>query len=239
VKPRPSVRRSLKLLARRPWVQASLAWLVSVYLGVTLRTMRWRFENRAPADAAVASPEGIVAFFWHGRIALAVVCRRVLKKKPRRVLISNSPDGELIAKVVARLSFPAIRGSTTMDSRGDRRSIGAFREAIRFLENGGVVAVTPDGPRGPAEQMPDGPVMIARTRGTPVFLFGLAARPALTLRSWDRTQIPLPFGRGCVVFEGPLRIERGAAPEVIEAARADWERRLGAAQAQAEAMLAS
>ena len=229
----------MKKFVRTPWVQSTLAWLVSVYLGATLATMRWRFENRELADAAVASPDGIIACFWHGRIALAVVCRRVLKRKPRRVLISNSPDGELIAKIVGRLSFPAIRGSTTMDSRANRRSIGAFRDAVRFIDAGGVVAITPDGPRGPAEQMPEGPVMLARARQTPVFLFGLAARPTLTLKSWDKTRIPLPFSRGCVVFEGPLIIPRGADAETIEAARLDWQTRLTTVQARAEAMLAA
>jgi lysophospholipid acyltransferase (LPLAT)-like uncharacterized protein len=229
----------VKMFVRTPWVQSTLAWLVSAYLGATLATMRWRFEDRAAADAAVASPDGVIACFWHGRIALAVVCRRVLKRKPRRVLISNSPDGELIAKIVARLSFPAIRGSSTTDRRAPRRSIQAFRDAVRFLDAGGVVAITPDGPRGPAEEMPEGPVMLARARQSPVFLFGLAARPTLTLRSWDKTQIPLPFGRGCVVFEGPLTAPHDAAPELIEATRLDWQARLSAAQARAEAILAA
>src|SRR6185437_6381 len=111
--PKLTPRRALKLLAREPWVQATLAWLVSAYLGLTLKTMRWRFENRAPADAAAASSEGVLACFWHGRIALAPATRPIFAKKPRRVLISNSPDGEFIAQVVRRLGFPAIRGSTT------------------------------------------------------------------------------------------------------------------------------
>ena len=229
----------MKKFVRTPWVQSMLAWLVSAYLGATLATMRWRFENRAAADAAVASPSGVVALFWHGRIALAVICRRVLKQKPRRVLISSSPDGELIAKIVHRLSFPAIRGSTTMDNRANRRSIGAFRDAVRFLDDGGVVAITPDGPRGPAQVMPAGPVMLARARQTPVFLFGLAARPTVTLKSWDKTRIPLPFSRGCVVFEGPLSAPHDADPAAIEATRADWQARLNAAQARAEAILAA
>jgi lysophospholipid acyltransferase (LPLAT)-like uncharacterized protein len=229
----------VKKFVRTPWVQSTLAWLISGYVAVTLATMRWRFEHREAADAAVATPSGIVAFFWHGRIALAVVCRRVLGKKPRRVLISSSPDGELIAKIVQRLGFPAIRGSSTLDDRANRRSIGAFRDAVKFLEAGGVVAITPDGPRGPAEEMPEGPVMVARRRETPVFLVGLAARSTLTLRSWDRTQIPLPFSRGCVVFDGPLTIDRSADAETIEATRLEWQSRLSAAQARAEALLAA
>lgn len=228
----------MKRWFRTPWVQSVIAWAVSVYLGATLATMRWRFENRAPADAAVASPHGIIGCFWHGRIALAVVCRRVLKQKPRRVLISPSPDGEFIAKVVARLSFPALRGTAALtDIRRMRKGAATFRTALRFLEDGGVIAITPDGPRGPAQEMPAGPVTLARMRETPVFLFGLAARPAITLGSWDRARIPLPFGKGCVVFDGPLRVARDAGPEAIEATRADWQARLNSAQARAEALV--
>jgi lysophospholipid acyltransferase (LPLAT)-like uncharacterized protein len=226
------------MFVRRPWVQSALAWLVSAYLGATLATMRWRFIDRAAADVAVASPEGVIACFWHGRIALAVVCRRVLRKKPRRVLISRSPDGEFIAKVVRRLSFPAIRGSANRrDAAHDQRTIAASRDVLRFIRDGGVVAITPDGPLGPAEQMPVGPVLLARIADAPVFLFGLAATPTLTLKSWDRTRIPLPFGRGCVVFDGPLTVSRHAAANDVERARADWQARLCAAQEAAEAAL--
>ena len=238
MKPKMTVRRALKLLAREAWVQATLAWLVSGYLGLTLRTMRWRFENRAPADAAAASPDGVLACFWHGRIALAPATRPIFAKKPRRVLISNSPDGEFIAKVVRRLGFPAIRGSTTSDDRKERRSVAAFREAISFIDDGGAMIVTPDGPRGPAEEIPQGTVMLARTRGTPVILMGIAARPALRLRSWDRTQIPLPFAKGCAVFDGPLEVSRQADAATVKAMRADWQARLCAAQSRAEALLA-
>ncbi len=97
--------------------------------------------------------------------------------------------------------------------------------------------VTPDGPRGPAEQMPNGPVMLARRRSTPVFLIGFAARPTVTLRSWDRSQIPLPFGRGCVVFDGPHAVSRDANGAAVEAAQADWQARLCTAQSRAEALL--
>jgi len=103
---------SLKSFFRSPQVQGVLAVILSTYLDIALRTTRWRFENRAAADAAVASDTGIVACFWHGRIPLGPACREVLAKKPRKVMISLSPDGEFIARAMERLSFPAIRGSS-------------------------------------------------------------------------------------------------------------------------------
>ena len=228
----------MKRLFRTPWVQSTIAWLVSGYLRFTLATMRWRFENRAPADAAVAAPEGVIACFWHGRIALAPVVGRVMGDKPRRVIISPSPDGEFIAKAVARLGFPAIRGTSALTDK--RRTVAGaftFRDAMKFILDGGILVVTPDGPRGPAQTMPIGPVMMARMRGTPAFLCGLAAEPAIKLNSWDKGRIPLPFGRGCAVFVGPLTVPRTAGDADIEVIRADWQAQLNAAQARAEELV--
>ncbi len=229
----------MRRIFRLKWVQSALALIISGWIAFALATMRWRFENREVADAACAAPEGLIGCFWHGRIAMAVVCRRVLKAKPRRVLISLSPDGEFIAQAVERLGFPAIRGSAGRKGKADTKGgASAFRAALRFLADGGVIAITPDGPRGPNQTMPDGPVTLARTAQVPVFLFGLAASPALQLKSWDKGRIPLPFTRGCVVFDGPLHAPRDADAATLEAVRADWQARLIAAQARAEAILA-
>ena len=224
---------------RRKWVQSTLALLISGWIAFALATMRWTFVNREVADAAVAAPGGLIGCFWHGRIAMAVVCSRVLKTKPRRVLISLSPDGEFIAQAVERLGFPAIRGSAGSKEKGKAKGgASAFRAALRFLAEGGAIAITPDGPRGPNQTMPDGPITRARTAQVPVFLFGLAATPAIQLGSWDKGRIPLPFTRGCVVFDGPLHAPRDSDTEALEALRAEWQARLIAAQVRAEAVVA-
>lgn len=225
---------ALKDIFRTPTVQGALAVALSAYLDFALRTTRWRFENRAAADACVAAPEGIVACFWHGRIPLGPACRAVLRKKPRKVIISLSPDGEFIARAMERLSFPAIRGSTGREGGGGKGGAAAMREALRFIRDGGVVAITPDGPRGPARVMAAGAVTLARASGAPVFLFGLACRPAMRAKSWDRTLFPLPFGRGVVVFDGPIYAPRDADEEAL---RIDWQARLTAADDRAEALL--
>jgi lysophospholipid acyltransferase (LPLAT)-like uncharacterized protein len=232
---------SLKSFFRSPQVQGVLAVILSTYLDMALRTTRWRFVNRAAADAVVAGPTGIVACFWHGRIPLGPACRQVLAQKPRKVIISLSPDGEFIARAMERLSFPAIRGSSARageaksgEAKDDKGGAGAMREALRFIRSGGVVAITPDGPRGPAQVMASGAVTLAKLSGAPVVLFGLAARPAFRLKSWDKTLLPLPFGRGAVVFVGPLYARRD---EDDEALRLDWQARLVLADAQADALL--
>jgi hypothetical protein len=228
----------VKRIFRSSLAQGMLGWLVAGYIELIIRTMRWRFENRAPVDEIVSGPEGLIALFWHGRIAQGMACRPLLRDKPRRVMISLSPDGEFIAKAARRLKIPPVRGSAGREGRLSKGGARAFREALAFIRSGGVMILTPDGPRGPREALPAGPLLMARAAGCPVFIMSLAARPALRLGSWDKTAIPLPFARGQVVLEGPLRLPPDPDAAAIEQVRLDWQGRMRAGQARAEALLA-
>jgi len=219
-------------------VQSVLGWLVAAYIELIIATVRWRIENRAPVDEAVSAPGGLIALFWHGRIAQGMACRPLLRDKPRRVMISLSPDGRFIAKAAERLKIPPVRGSTGREGGAGKGGAKAFREALTFIRAGGVMILTPDGPRGPREELPIGPVQMARAAGCPVFIMSLAATPALALGSWDRARIPLPFARGQVVLEGPLHLPANPDAEALETARADWQARMRAGQARAEVLLA-
>lgn len=222
---------------RSPLIQSALAWLLAGWLRLCLSTIRWRHENLAGAERVWASDGGAIVCFWHSRIALAPACWPLDRAQPPRALISLSADGEFIARAVGRLGFPAIRGSSSKKSAPDKAKGGAaaFRDVLRWIRGGGGVAITPDGPRGPAETMAEGAVMLARASGAPVLLVGLACRPALRLGGWDNGLLPLPFGRGAIVWDGPIAWSDQDAPEAV---RADWAARLSAATARAEALLA-
>lgn len=221
---------------RIPWVQRAAAGMLAAYLRLTLRTIRWRWIGRDRGEQVWASGGGVLVCFWHGRIALSPACWPLDRAQEPRALVSLSPDGEFVARAMERLGFPAIRGSAGKKSDPAKAKGGsaAFRDVVRWVRGGGGVAMTPDGPRGPAEQMGEGPPMLARVTGAPTLFVGLACRPALRLGSWDRAMLPLPFGRGAIVFDGPVPSPEG---DLAEAGRA-WAARLSAVTAEAEAALA-
>ena len=225
---------------RSPVVQAALGWLIAVYIEMVIATLRWRRENTGSAETALAGPDGLIALFWHGRIVPAIACRPILKDKPRTVMISLSRDGAFIALAAERLKIPTIRGSTGRGGEGGAKGGAlAFRQAMGVVASGGVMIMTPDGPRGPDQVMQLGPVQLARATAAPVYLMGLAVAPAIQLGSWDRGRVPAPFGRAALVLDGPLAVGADADDAALEAVRADWQARLRAAQARAEALLGS
>jgi len=159
----------------------------------------------------------VIVCFWHSRIALSPACWPLDRAQPPRALISLSPDGQFIAGAVQRLGFPAIRGSSRKDTdpTNDKGGASAFRDVLKWIRGGGGVAITPDGPRGPAETMKEGAPMLGRLSGAPVLFVGLAARPCLRLNSWDQAMIPLPFTRGAIVWAGGAPVARAADSGIL------------------------
>lgn len=227
----------LKQLSRNRRVERAVAALVSGYLKFCVRTIRWKMIGSEATLALASTRQGYLICFWHGEISLSVVSRRVIGDKRASAMISQSSDGTLIADIVGRLGYPAVRGSRGKDGAEDKGGAGAFRQTLRLVRGGEIVAITPDGPRGPVEEMPVGPVILARTAKVPTFMFGYACRPAIRPGTWDRMMFPLPFGRGAVVIDGPLEIGEARGEAALEAVRLDWQARLIAVQRRAEAIV--
>jgi lysophospholipid acyltransferase (LPLAT)-like uncharacterized protein len=125
------------------------------------------------------------------------------------VLISEHRDGELIARVAESLGYRTIRGST---NRGGAR---ALLEVVRELRKGGDVAITPDGPRGPAESFTPGAAVAILKSGAAFQALAAHSDRAWRLRSWDRFLIPKPFARVTVEYADPPSVPAGTDAELL------------------------
>lgn len=213
------------------------AALLAAYLRFCYATMRWTVEGEADAAAVWNAGGPVVICFWHERIGVAPRSWPHGRAQPIRALVSLSRDGEFIARAMAAIGFPAIRGSSSKASAPDKAKGGAqaFREALRWLKAGNAVALTPDGPRGPRREMADGAPMLAKTAAAPVLFLGAACEPRIQLGGWDKGVLPVPFGRGAIVWRGPARADRDVDVETL---RRDWAARLSAATDRAGELLA-
>ena len=133
--------------------------------------------------------------FWHGRQLPLIHTHR---NEGVNVLVSKNRDGQYATNILHSMGFSTVRGSS---SRGGIRALG---EMARKLRSGTDCAITPDGPRGPAEKVKAGIAHISRLGGKPVVSMGVSAWPALHLSSWDSFLLPLPFARVSVVEGRPF-----------------------------------
>lgn len=220
------------------WVVRTLAWVFAAYLRLVYATISWRREDQEKVEGVWAAGGGAILCFWHARIPLAPQSwpNREGERQEIHALISQSADGEFIARAVEHIGFPAIRGSSKKrkDPAKNKGGEQAFRDMLRWVKAGNAVAITPDGPRGPAETMEKGTPVLAQITGAPVLLVGLASRPCIRLGTWDRTVVPLPFSKGAMVWDGPFTTARD---DDAEALAQEWAARLSAVTRRAEALL--
>ena len=171
-----------------------LLYLISTGIAVTVRL---RIEGGERFEKLVAERKGALLLTWHGVTMLPIYyCRH----RGLYSIVSVSKDGELQNKLLTSRGFRTIRGSSA------RHGIRALLEAVRRLKEGYLLAITPDGPKGPPRKVQAGTVHLAQRSGCPVFPVGVACKPCKRLHSWDSHMVPMPFSRAVIVFGDPFYI---------------------------------
>jgi len=148
---------------------------------IAVRVLPRRFERERR--------DPVIFACWHGRLLIPSFTHR-------------HRDGEYIARVIERMGFRTIRGSTT------RGGVPGLKGMLRLAGQGNDIAFTPDGPRGPRYRVQPGVIYAASRTGLPVVPCAVEANPAWVLRSWDEFTIPKPFGRAVILQGEPIFVPR-------------------------------
>lgn len=105
------------------------------------------------------------------------------------LLVSDSPDGDILVKTLDPKNYRFVRGATGGDGG---RALVRLRQQVN---SGHCVGLAVDGPEGPFGSIREGVLHLSRMTGAPVVpLVARADRP-LVLDTWDRTVVPVPFRR--------------------------------------------
>lgn len=114
-------------------------------------------------------------------------------ERPVAAMISASRDGDLIVPPCRLRGVIPVRGSTRKKGKdkGGARALDLLREHVR---EGTPALLAVDGPRGPRSTVHWGVVKLALELDACVVIAGVFPnRRKLLSKSWDRTQLPLPF----------------------------------------------
>jgi lysophospholipid acyltransferase (LPLAT)-like uncharacterized protein len=196
------------------WLITWTNYLAIALIGPTLRySISWE-EPPSPPDAIYEKP--LIYCFWHRAVFPSAWMWRNLQIA---VMVSQSFDGEYIARIIRKFGFVAVRGSST---RGGASALLALRSR---LDNGATVAFTIDGPRGPKYVAKPGPVLLSRASARPMAAFYIATDNAWVLNTWDQLVIPKPFSRALVRVSAKIQVP----PDADDAQMAEFHRQLQAA----------
>jgi lysophospholipid acyltransferase (LPLAT)-like uncharacterized protein len=151
-------------------------------------SIRWNVVNQNPPS------QRCVYFFWHRNLLILGLQRAGTRAA---VLVSASKDGELIAGPLEKLGYIPVRGSSS------RHGSQALKEMVRLAKKM-TVALTPDGPKGPAGSIHPGVFQIALLARVPIIVIVPEAKNEWVFRSWDRFRFPKPFTRIKVLYSDPF-----------------------------------
>ncbi|MBS1703868.1 MAG: lysophospholipid acyltransferase family protein [Armatimonadetes bacterium] len=151
---------------------------------------------------------------WHGK---SLIFANYFRKRGYWVIISTSNDGDIQNEIFLKLGYQTIRGSTA------REGVRAALQGVKKIKEGGTMAITPDGPRGPSGVVQGGVMLMAHKAGARLVPVGISAKSAFYANSWDRYMLPKPFSKARMIFGDPLTVPENASEEQVEEVRLQLE----------------
>ena len=161
------------------------------------KSLKINIENNDAVERLIGNNKNFVVAFWHGTM---LVPWFIQDKKNIAALVSQSKDGNLLAKLLEHWNYKVVRGSSS--SGGE----SALENIIDLIKQNYSIAITPDGPRGPQYKFKAGAVVAAKKSQVPLVLVGIGYKNKKILKSWDKFEIPYFFSKANVIFSEPFLI---------------------------------
>ena len=221
---------SLRDLRDKRFVQHTAGTLLASYTRLIRLTTRVIQDPPDLRDRLVREMPVILAF-WHGQHFLIPLMKR--REDRVKVLISRHRDGEINAIAAESFGIETVRGSGDHGVEFRRKGgVSAFKTMLRDIRDGYNMALTADVPKV-SRVAGLGIIMLARASGRPIVPVAIASSRFRELDNWDRSAIPLPFGKTVIALGAPIRVSHGADEEEMEEARSSVEAGLNEATQRA------
>lgn len=189
--------------------------------------MHWNLHDPFGIDDTMRRGQGSFIFsIWHNRLIGAISFFERFHTRVRHSfriasLVSESFDGELIARSIRDVNGENVRGSSS------HNAVAGLKQAVEELKRGMNLCVTADGPKGPRYELKPGAIMASKLSQRPIVPFVFSCSRAMQFRkSWDQLLIPLRKARMDLYLGEPLTVPQDAKPREIATARREVERRM-------------
>jgi len=179
-----TVAKEIKYIFLNTLLTSALFYFLDLYS----RTLRVQFEGTDKIQKHLESGGRIIVASWHQRFFGGFFLPRIFKWSPC-IMISRSRDGDFISKVVHRIGWIPVRGSS---SRGGKEALRLMVKGVIENRIGGHIV---DGPNGPPRVIKPGLISLARLADAVICPGIVSYENAWITNSWDRFMVPKPFSR--------------------------------------------
>lgn len=206
---------------RLPFILNFIGSMAGFYVWLVGKTGKFEVQGQEEFEKLIADHDGGIFVTWHGRALMLPFFWR--NTRPMKALVSPHYDGRIIARLLRKFHILSIDGSS------DRQALGAALEIVKELNNGTVVSLISDGPRGPSMRLNKSVIYFAQKTGKPIMGFTYSAKGSkIAQKSWDSMLIPPLFCEGCVRATKPLFVSAEATEEEMNILRQKFEDELNA-----------
>ena len=141
--------------------------------------------------------KNVIYSIWHRDIIPLMFLHR---KQKIVLLISSSKDGELISGPAELIGYKTARGSS-------RRGGSAASRKLIKLSKDHILAITPDGPKGPVKVIKDGIITLSYLTKLPIVPVAVDVQKEKIFNSWDKFRLPHFFSKVNVTYGEPIFVQ--------------------------------
>lgn len=164
------------------------------YLSIVLITCRLKTKNLSILKNAMKKNEPIMLACWHENL-VSVACFFKNWEKKIWVISSTHRDSRVLATILESWKYKLIRGSST------RGWLPVLKKLIKvFSTPKSIVAITNDGPKGPAKQSKPGALKVALKHNVRIVGMSSEVSSFWRLKTWDKMILPKPFSTIKIYF---------------------------------------
>ena len=157
---------------------------------------------------------------WH---ANQLMVHGMYNRDKINILISNSIDGEIVARTAEKWGFKVIRGSSAK-----KGAIESTMHMLTRLKEGDSIAIMVDGPHGPLHRVKNGALKLAQKTGVPIIpsYWYSPQKSFISLPSWDKMKIPFGECNIINIYGTPIYIKPEPTDEEIAAVKEEIKKQL-------------
>jgi len=170
--------------------------LLTLLIKFLYGTCRWRVSGFNNVESLLNKKSSFIIAYWHGNLLIPYYR---LAKHHFHILAGFHKDAELGVLIGEKLGWKFLRGSSSQNGSE------VLQQIVELLSKpNNVLAITPDGPKGPAKIPKPGTVRAAQKTGVPIIPVAGRSRRSWGFTNWDTFHVAKPFTRIELKFGEPL-----------------------------------
>ena len=167
-------------------------WLLSAIY----KTNIWDIRGEKNYKSALKNNKSVIISVWHGNLLIPFMH---LAKNNYYGLAGMNRDAEIISKIGLKLGWKLLRGSSS------KKGPEIFTEIVKILNNPpSLVALTPDGPKGPEKIPKPGVIRAAQKTGAVIIPVASCSTKNWQFINWHTFFLEKPFGEIYLEYGDPI-----------------------------------